>query len=167
MNFGTGDLYCIKCGHREPHHHTKEDLECGHFACTCCPTMVRDNGKFITYWSTSPIKISTQITLNQAKTLVRELVAAKGFPDNKEALTQKLLWAYTELGEASDAYKKGKPWEEIGEELIDAIFYILDFMGIAEREYCVTLDADKIFYEKWKKNMDRPTQYGQKRDISV
>ena len=105
------------------------------------------------------------VHLNEAKALVRELVAAKGFPNNKEALTQKLLWAYTELGEASDAYKKGEPWEKVAEELIDCIFYIVDFCGIVDQEHGIKLDLDRIFYEKWKKNMDRPMKYGQKRDI--
>ncbi len=105
------------------------------------------------------------VTFNKAKALVRQLVEEKGFPNDKDALAQKLLWAFTELGEASDAYKKGEPWEKVAEELIDCIFYIMDFCGLCEQEFGENLDLDSIFYEKWKKNMGRPTQYGQKRDI--
>jgi len=104
-------------------------------------------------------------TLNEAKKLVRQLVAAKGFPDDESALNQKLLWAFVELGEAADAYKKGESWDAINEELIDAIFYILDFIGLAEKTRNIQVDVDRLFLEKWRRNMSRPDQYGQKRDI--
>jgi len=52
-----------------------------------------------------------KLTFNEAKSLVRRLVAEKGFPNNEQALPQKLLWAFVELGEAADAYKKGKDWK--------------------------------------------------------
>ena len=104
-------------------------------------------------------------TFNEAKRLVRRLVNAKGFPDDESALTQKLLWAFVELGEAADAYKKGEDWNAISEELIDVIFYILDFIGLIEKTQGIEIDVDRLFLEKWRKNMTRPRQYGQKRDI--
>lgn len=104
-------------------------------------------------------------TLNEIKAEVRKLVKTKGFPDNKDALTQKLLWAFIELGEASDAYKKGEPWEKVLEELIDVIFYIGDFISLVEQELGITLDADKSFTDKLAKNYAREHQYGQKRDM--
>ncbi|MEM2341583.1 MAG: hypothetical protein QXX94_02660 [Candidatus Bathyarchaeia archaeon] len=106
-------------------------------------------------------------TFNEAKRLIRELVDAKGFPNDESALTQKLLWAFVELGEAADAYKKGENWSVINEELIDAIFYILDFIGLVEKTQGIEIDVDSLFLEKWRKNMERPRQYGQKRDIKV
>ncbi|MBS7654030.1 MAG: hypothetical protein QXU95_05160 [Candidatus Bathyarchaeia archaeon] len=105
-------------------------------------------------------------TFNEAKKLVRELVETKGFPNDESALTQKILWAFVELGEAADSYKKGKDWRTVSEELIDAIFYILDFIGLVEKTQGIEIDVDRIFLEKWKKNMERPRQYGQKRDLS-
>ena len=104
-------------------------------------------------------------TFNEAKRLVRRLVNAKGFPDDESALTQKLLWAFVELGEATDAYKKGEDWNIISEELIDVIFYILDFIGLVEKTQGIEIDVDRLFLEKWRKNMARPQRYGQKRDI--
>jgi len=104
-------------------------------------------------------------TFNEAKRLVRRLVNAKGFPDDESALTQKLLWAFVELGEAADAYKKGEDWNVLSEELIDVIFYILDFIGLVEKTQGIEIDVDRLFLEKWRKNMTRPRQYGQKRDI--
>lgn len=104
-------------------------------------------------------------TFNEAKKLVRELVEAKGFPNDESALTQKILWAFVELGEAADSYKKGEDWRNISEELIDVIFYILDFIGLVEKTQGIEIDVDHLFLEKWKKNMGRPRQYGQKRDL--
>ena len=104
-------------------------------------------------------------TFNEAKNLVRQLVEAKGFPNEEAALSQKLLWAFVELGEAADAFKKGLSWDLINEELMDSIFYILDFIGLVEKKEGVEIDVDHIFLEKWRKNMNRPDKYGQKRDI--
>jgi len=102
-------------------------------------------------------------SFNEAKRMVRKLVEAKGFPDDESALTQKLLWAFVELGEATDAYKKGKDWLIVSEELIDVIFYILDFIGLVEKTQGIEIDVDRLFLEKWRKNMDRPKRYGQVR----
>ena len=105
------------------------------------------------------------MTLNKAKELVKELVKKQGFPQRKNALSQKLLWAFVELGEASDSYKKGKEWDVVVEELIDVLFYILDFVGIVEDTEKIELNLDRIFLNKWKTNMNRPKKYGQSREI--
>jgi len=60
-------------------------------------------------------------TFNEAKRLVRQLVAEKGFPNDESALSQKLLWAFVELGEAADAYMQGENWHVISGELSDVI----------------------------------------------
>jgi NTP pyrophosphatase (non-canonical NTP hydrolase) len=109
--------------------------------------------------------MSEPVTLNFVKTQVRNLVKSKGFPNDEKALTQKLLWAFVELGEATDAFKKGEDWQHIFEELVDTIFYIADFAGLVEQEYGVHADLDAIFLKKLEKNLGRPHQYGQKRDI--
>lgn len=75
------------------------------------------------------------------------------------------MWAFVELGEASDDFKKGEDWQKIFEEVIDVIFYLVDLAGLVEQEEGVIIDLDKIFLEKWKKNMGREDQYGQQRDI--
>jgi NTP pyrophosphatase (non-canonical NTP hydrolase) len=102
-------------------------------------------------------------SFNEAKKMVRKLVEVKGFPDDESALTQKLLWAFVELGEAADAYKKGKDWLIVSEELIDVIFYILDFIGLVEKTQGIEIDVDRLFLEKWMRNMDRQKHYGQVR----
>jgi len=106
-----------------------------------------------------------ECSFNQAKDLVKQLVDKKGFPSDESALMQKLLWAFIELGEAADAFKKGKRWEDINEELIDVIFYILDFMGLVEKTQGIRIDVDSLFLKKWRKNMERPERYGQKRGL--
>ena len=109
--------------------------------------------------------MAERCTFNKAKRLIRRLVAEKGFPDEESALSQKLLWAFVELGEAADAYKKGEKWEVINEELIDVIFYILDFIGLVEKTQGIHVDVDRLFLEKWRRNMSRPRGYGQKREM--
>lgn len=103
------------------------------------------------------------LSFNEAKRMVRELVEAKGFPNDESALTQKLLWAFVELGEAADAYKKGMDWLKVCEELIDAVFYILDFIGLVEKTQGIEIDVDRLFIDKWRINMERPRRYGQVR----
>ena len=109
--------------------------------------------------------MSEPVTLNFIKKEVRKLVKEKGFPNDKTAMAQKLLWAFVELGEASDAYKKGQDWQKVAEELVDVIFYLTDFAGLVEQEYGITLDLDQVFLNKLAKNHNREHQYGQKRDI--
>jgi NTP pyrophosphatase (non-canonical NTP hydrolase) len=96
-------------------------------------------------------------TLEAAKKKVEELVKAKGFGNTPDEIANKLLFAFIELGEAGDSWKKGKPADETIEELIDVIFYVLD----ASRLIDPGADLDEVFEKKWSKNMGRPHQYGE------
>ena len=111
------------------------------------------------------IVLGDTCTFNEAKDLVKRLVFEKGFPHDESALPQKLLWAFVELGEAADAYKKGMGWSVVCEELIDVVFYILDFIGVVEDSYGIRIDVDRVFLDKWRKNMSRPKKYGQRRAL--
>jgi NTP pyrophosphatase (non-canonical NTP hydrolase) len=95
--------------------------------------------------------------LEEMKREIEALVIEKGFYNNREDVPKKLLFAFIELGEASDAWKKGEPEEKIAEELIDVIFYLLD----ASRLACPTVNMDVVFKEKLDKNRSRPYQYGE------
>lgn len=88
---------------------------------------------------------------------IETLVIAKGFYNKPEDIPKKLLFAFIELGEASDAWKKGLTQEKIAEELIDVIFYILD----ASRLACPQINMDQVFKLKLEKNLGRPYQYGE------
>lgn len=96
-------------------------------------------------------------TLQAAKKKVEELVIAKGFGNSPDEIANKLLFAFIELGEAGDSWKKGKPKEETIEELIDVIFYVLDASRLIDPD----ADLDGVFEEKWAKNMGRPHRYGE------
>jgi NTP pyrophosphatase (non-canonical NTP hydrolase) len=96
-------------------------------------------------------------TLEEAKRKVEELVVAKGFGNSPEEIANKLLFAFIELGEAGDSWKKGKPSEETVEELVDVIFYVLD----ASRLISPGANLDEVFEKKWAKNMTRPHRYGE------
>jgi len=95
--------------------------------------------------------------LEEMKKEIESLVIAKGFYNKPEDIPKKLLFAFIELGEASDAWKKGAAEEKIAEELIDVIFYVLD----ASRLACPTVDMDAMFKKKLDKNHARSYQYGE------
>ena len=95
--------------------------------------------------------------LEEMKREVENLVKTKGFYNNPEDIPRKLLFAFIELGEASDAWKKGESEEKIAEELVDVIFYILD----ASRLACPNVNMDEMFRKKLEKNLARPFQYGE------
>jgi NTP pyrophosphatase (non-canonical NTP hydrolase) len=97
------------------------------------------------------------VHIEEMKKEIEALVIAKGFYNKPEDIPKKLLFAFIELGEASDAWKKGLPEEKIAEELIDVIFYILD----ASRLACPNMNMDEVFERKLAKNLGRPFQYGE------
>jgi NTP pyrophosphatase (non-canonical NTP hydrolase) len=91
------------------------------------------------------------------KKQIEALVIAKGFYNKPEDIPKKLLFAFIELGEASDAWKKGLPEQKTAEELVDVIFYVLD----ASRLACPNINMDEAFARKLEKNFSRPFQYGE------
>mgnify|MGYP001404289320 CR=1 FL=1 len=99
----------------------------------------------------------SELQLEEMKKEIEALVLSKGFYNKPEDIPKKLLFAFIELGEASDAWKKGLPEEKIAEELIDVLFYVLD----ASRLACPTINMDEVFRKKLEKNLGRPFQYGE------
>lgn len=95
--------------------------------------------------------------LEEMKKEIEALVLEKGFYNKREDIPKKLLFAFIELGEASDAWKKGSSEEKIAEELVDVIFYVLD----ASRLACPSVNMDEMFQWKLAKNLGRPYQYGE------
>ena len=95
--------------------------------------------------------------LEEMKKEIESLVLEKGFYNKPEDVPKKLLFAFIELGEASDAWKKGESEEKIAEEMIDVIFYLLD----ASRLACPNTNMDTVFKNKLNKNRNRPYQYGE------
>jgi NTP pyrophosphatase (non-canonical NTP hydrolase) len=95
--------------------------------------------------------------LEEMKKEIETLVLEKGFYNEPEDIPKKLLFAFIELGEASDAWKKGESEEKIAEELVDVIFYVLD----ASRLACPSINMDEMFRKKSDKNKSREYQYGE------
>jgi len=98
-----------------------------------------------------------RLHLEEMKKAIQSLVIEKGFYNKPEDIPKKLLFAFIELGEASDSWKKGAAEIKIAEELIDVIFYILD----ASRLACPSVNMDDAFEKKLEKNRSRPYQYGE------
>jgi NTP pyrophosphatase (non-canonical NTP hydrolase) len=103
------------------------------------------------------VRRETIMHLEEMKKQVETLVLDKGFYNKPEDIPKKLLFAFIELGEASDAWKKGQGEEKIAEELVDVIFYVLD----ASRLACPSIDMDEMFKKKLEKNRNREHQYGE------
>ena len=61
------------------------------------------------------------MNLEEMKKQIESLVIAKGFYNKHEYAPKKLLFAFIELGQASDAWKKGLAEEKIAEQLIHVI----------------------------------------------
>lgn len=97
------------------------------------------------------------MNLEKMKDEIASLVKEKGFYNSFKDVPMKLLFAFIELGEASDTWKKGGREEEIAEELIDVIFYVLD----ASRLACPSVNMDNMFERKLAKNKRREYQYGE------
>lgn len=95
--------------------------------------------------------------LEDMKKEIATLVVKKGFYNRQSDVPKKLLFAFIELGEASDAWKKGEDEDKIAEELMDTLFYVLD----ASRLACPTIDMDEMFKKKLERNKKRPFQYGE------
>jgi NTP pyrophosphatase (non-canonical NTP hydrolase) len=89
---------------------------------------------------------------------IEALVLEKGFYNKREDIPKKLLFAFIELGEGSDAWKKGESEEETAEKLVDVIFYVLD----ASRLACPSANIDETFKKKLEKNKSREYQYGER-----
>ena len=97
------------------------------------------------------------MNLEEMKNEIEKLVQMKGFYNKPEDIPKKLLFAFIELGEASDAWKKGKDAEKVAEELIDVIFYVLDTSRLA----CPKVNMDQMFMKKLERNKSRQHQYGE------
>jgi len=95
--------------------------------------------------------------LEEMKKEIETLVIEKGFYNRPEDIPKKLLFAFIELGEASDMWKKGRSEQEIAEELVDVLFYVLD----ASRLACPSVNMDEMFGKKLEKNKNREYQYGE------
>jgi NTP pyrophosphatase (non-canonical NTP hydrolase) len=92
--------------------------------------------------------------LNLKMREVRQMTDAKGFSAEEGRIWEMLALVHSEISEATDAYKKGRPWEEVGEELIDAIIRILHLLSVLE------VDAEALYQRKMAKNWERPHKYG-------
>ena len=94
-----------------------------------------------------------KVGLNEKMAEVRSLVDAKGFSSDPDQVWQMLALIHSEVSEAADAYKKGKPLEVVGEELIDAIIRILHMLS------ALGLDAEALYQAKMARNWERPYRY--------
>jgi len=91
--------------------------------------------------------------LNQKMMEVRALADDKGFSSDEARIWEMLALIHTEVSEATDAYKKGKSYEVVGEELVDAIIRILHLLSALDQ------DAEALFQRVMARNWERPHKY--------
>ena len=91
--------------------------------------------------------------LNLKMAEVRALTDAKGFSSDPDRVWEMLTLIHSEVSEAADAYKKGLPLEDVGEELVDAVIRILHLLS------ALGLDAEALYQQKMAKNWERPAKY--------
>lgn len=92
--------------------------------------------------------------LNLKMQEVRQMAEAKGFSADEARIWEMLALIHSEISEATDAYKKGEPYDAVGEELIDAIIRILHLLS------ALGLDAETLYQRKMAENWDRPYKFG-------
>jgi len=93
------------------------------------------------------------VGLNEKMTEVRALADAKGFSSDPARIWEMLALIHTEVSEATDAYKKGQPYEVVGAELTDAIIRILHLLSALDQ------DAEALFRQVMDRNWERPHKY--------
>jgi len=92
--------------------------------------------------------------LNLKMEEVRQMADAKGFSADEDRIWEMLALIHSEISEATDAYKKGEPYNAVGEELIDAIIRILHLLSALD------LDAETLYQRKMAENWGRPYKFG-------
>lgn len=97
------------------------------------------------------------VTLNNYMTEARELADGKGFSSDVERAWEMLALIHSEVSEATDAYKKGSSYDEVGTELADAMIRILHLCS------ALGVDIEALYQAKMAKNWERPYRYNTKR----
>ena len=92
-------------------------------------------------------------SLTERMRQVRSMTDAKGFGADESRIWEMFALIHTEVSEATNAYKKGEPIEQVGEELIDTVIRILHLISV------LGLNPDALFDEKMKRNWERPYKY--------
>lgn len=107
--------------------------------------------------------------MDMIHTLIKEKHHERSLDDN--TLFKKTLFAILELSEAIELVKKkgidnldDMEVAHLGEEWIDAIFYILDSYGLVYRSGKLAISPDNMFEYKFKKNMERDRFYGRPKE---
>lgn len=103
----------------------------------------------------------TNVTFEEAMGNIRKLVVEKKHENELKDVPTKLLFAIVEVCEAVQSWKKSGflTVNKTTEEIIDAIFYLLDVYGILVRDAHAVMPST-MFRLKLMKNMERPTRYG-------
>jgi NTP pyrophosphatase (non-canonical NTP hydrolase) len=118
-----------------------------------CPTRLAQMTLLIEIDAAREESVTEGLDMNEYVRQVRELADAKGFGSGPERIWEMLALIHSEISEATDAYKKGKTMEDVGEELIDALIRIFHLLSALDQ------DAEALYRHKMEKNWARPYKY--------
>lgn len=97
--------------------------------------------------------MTTKSNLNELMQEVQRLITAKGFSSDESRIWEMLTLIHSEISESADKYRKGASYDEVGEELVDAIIRILHLLSVIEQ------DPDKLFIRIMEQNWSRPNRW--------
>jgi hypothetical protein len=84
---------------------------------------------------------------------VRELIDSKGFSSEPERIWELLALVHSEISEAVEAYRRGRPHEDVGWELTDALIRILHLYSVLDQK------PDQLYRAVMDANAERPPRW--------
>ena len=82
--------------------------------------------------------------------------AAHGFWDGPVNLPEKLCLIHSEVSEALEVLREGRPQDDLGEELADVVIRVMDLCGKLD------IDLVNTVHAKMRKNASRPRLHGKR-----
>lgn len=91
--------------------------------------------------------------LNERMIEIRKIMDEKGFSASESRIWELLTLIHSEISESADAFRKGKDFEEVGKELIDAIMRTLHLLSVLGQ------NPEELYQSKLTVIRKRPTKW--------
>jgi len=84
---------------------------------------------------------------------IRTLIDNKGFSSDEDRIWELFALLHAEVSEAVDAYRRGRTYDEVGEELTDSLIRLLHLMSVIgqdpDKNYRRVMDANQMRPSRW------------------
>lgn len=84
---------------------------------------------------------------------IRTLIDEKGFSSDEDRIFELIALLHTEIAEATDVYRKGGSYEDMGCELTDALIRLLHLMSVIKQ------NPDDLYRRIMESNRSRPPRW--------